>query len=246
MNFHPLCVQQSQMRKRKFVVIIIIVLMIIGTIIGYVIYSQMVQSNVVKQQKETFRESKISVQPISQRDINNYKVQANYPRILIIPSLGIDARMTPLGLLASQNGSQQLDAPKNVYDTGWYDCTINPVANRRCATKKLPNDNNIAIANLVDGHSCEGYNVPCVFNKLAQIKVGAMITIEIGDGTKLNYVVREVDIVPLSQVDMEKMMKPIENGHEGLNLITCAGSWTAKDSRGRDSMNQRVEVYATK
>lgn len=244
MSFHLLRIRKSSAKPRRIIIAIALSIIIIA--VGCAIYATLSKSNFANLQQATFDDDKVSVQPISQRDIDNYKVQSNYPRMLTISSLGVNARMAPLGLLAPQNGTQQLDVPRNVYDTGWYDCTINPVAAKRCATKKLPGDQNIATASLIDGHSCEGYNVPCVFNKLSRIQVSATITVELGDGEKLNYTVKEVDVVPLAQVDMAKMMRPIESGRDGLNLITCAGNWTAKDSRGHNSMDQRVEVYAVR
>ena len=84
----------------------------------------------------------------------------------------------------------------------------------------------------------------CVFNNLARLQKGATITLQLGDASNINYVVQEVDTASLNQVDMNKMLKPIVSGRNGLNLITCAGDWTTKDSRGRATMNQRVEVYA--
>ena len=60
----------------------------------------------------------------------------------------------------------------------------------------------------------------------------------------MNYDVKEVDTLPLSQVDMSKMMQPIVSGKDGLNLITCTGGWTEKDSRGQATPSSRVEVYA--
>ncbi|MFZ2560083.1 MAG: class F sortase [Candidatus Nanoperiomorbaceae bacterium] len=223
---------------------IVVLLLLAVVIISYWIYTRLNQSNIIKIQGANFNNNGISTTPITPSAIDNYKVPATHPRLLIIPSLQINARVSSLGALPPHNGGQQLDAPKNIYDVGWYDCTINPIAANRCATPKLPNDHNTTAAGLIDGHSCEGYPMTCVFNNLARLQKGATITLQLGDASNINYVVQEVDTASLNQVDMNKMLKPIVSGRNGLNLITCAGDWTTKDSRGRATMNQRVEVYA--
>jgi LPXTG-site transpeptidase (sortase) family protein len=95
----------------------------------------------------------------------------------------------------------------------------------------------------LDGHSCTGNN--CIFDNLTGLKNGAKIIIERGDGEKITYIVKEVAVVRLADVDMNKMMRPIVPNQEGLNLITCAGNWTARDSQGVVTMDKRVMVFAT-
>jgi hypothetical protein len=234
--------------KRKLLTAVFVaIILIIAVTLGYFIFANFAKNQTTTRiQQAAFDSDGVDTKPIAKSEIGNYHVAANYPKMLVIPSIGVNARMAPLGLLAPQNNSPQLDVPKNIYDTGWYDCTINPIAANKCSRKKLPNDGNFTTANLIDGHSCEGYNLPCVFNNLAKLKTDAQITVELGDGSKLNYVVKEVDVVPLAEVDMNKMMKPIGAGQDGVNLITCAGDWVAKDSRGHNTPDQRVEIYAIK
>lgn len=192
-----------------------------------------------------FDKNEISTKEVSDKDKDSYSVSANDPRILTIPSIGVRARVAAIGALSpNTDGSQQLDAPKSIYDTGWYNCQINPIKANRCATTKRPGDGNTSVADFIDGHSCEGYSAKCVFDDLAKLKEDDKLTVELGNGTKVNYTIKKVATVALSDVNMSQLLKPITTGKEGLNLLTCAGDWTSKDSRGDQTPDQRVEVFA--
>jgi LPXTG-site transpeptidase (sortase) family protein len=188
----------------------------------------------------------IETKPVSDQEQTDHQVAANHPRYLTIDAIGVKkARILALGVLKpSTDGTQQLDAPKNVYDVGWYDCRINPLADRRCATPALPGAGDTSTAAMLDGHSCTAQS--CVFDDLSKLKPGDKITVELGNGNQINYAVREVSVVKLSDVDMAKMMKPIVAGKEGLNLITCIGNWTAQDTQGVPTMDKRVMVFAAR
>ncbi|MCL2037960.1 class F sortase [Candidatus Saccharibacteria bacterium] len=174
------------------------------------------------------------------------KAAPDDPRFLTIEAIGINqACVVPIGVLSpDENGSQQLDAPKNYHDVGWYNCQINPVASNRCSQPTRPGDGDTAIAAVLDGHSCTGNN--CIFDNVTKLKNGDQIVVERGDGKKIEYTVKEVSVVKLADVDMAKMMRPIVSGVEGLNLITCAGNWTARDSQGVVTMDKRVMVFAAR
>ena len=197
-------------------------------------------------QLEEIRNNEINLETknISDEDKINHKVPENYPRYLTIESANIDkARIMELGVLNSDSAdSQQLDAPKNIHDAGWYNCQINPLTERKCSQPKLPGDGNISRAAILDGHSCTNHT--CIFDELANLKLGDKIIIERGNGSKLNYSVRKAQTVKLSEVDMSKMMHSVESSKEGLNLITCAGNWTTEDNQGLPTMDHRVMVFA--
>ncbi len=177
---------------------------------------------------------------------SNCQAAPEDPRFLTIESAGVNqACIVPIGVLTpDDSGSQQLDAPKSYYDIGWYNCQMNPIAENRCASPTRPGDDNTATAAIMDGHSCTGSN--CIFDRLTDVKNGDKIIVERGDGEKFTYAVKEVSVVKLADVDMAKMMRPIIHDQEGLNLITCAGNWTARDARGVVTMDQRVMVFATR
>lgn len=157
----------------------------------------------------------------SERPINyieTYKVAADSPRVLSIPSLGIKSRIVPLG----RDATNSVEAPNNIYDTGWYN------------ESAVPGSSGAA---LIDGHSSElGYGV---FGQLPKIKVGASIGIEMGDGTIHNYSVAAVEIVPFDKVDMQKVLQPYNSIQEGLNIMTCTGKWISD----KQTLDHRIIVY---
>ncbi len=138
-----------------------------------------------------------------------WKVAADKPRFLSIESLGIDrARVMEVSL----NNEGRLLVPNNVFDVGWYK-----------ASGKAGEGGTI----LIDGHN-GGPNVEGVFKHLDQLEIGAIITIERGDGKFFNYRVVENEEVALNEADskMSKMLVSPESGKESLSLITCSGTWS--------------------
>ena len=153
-------------------------------------------------------------------DINSYQVAPNMPRFLIIPKIGVKARVTKLGL----KSPSVMASPSNIYDTGWYDGS------------SLPGQTGAA---LIDGH-VHGPTAPGVFVKLNKLVAGDTITIERGDGSLLNYKVVKSQAYPQDSVDMNAALAPVTPGKNGLNLITCTGSV----SSATGEYNQRLVVFA--
>lgn len=149
----------------------------------------------------------------------DYKVSPEAPRALYIDSLHIAARIMPMAVTA-QNSIQ---APINIYDAGWYQKSA------------LPDQSG---AMFVDGHA-SGSTRMGLFAYLDTMKVGDSVVVEKGDGTKLTYQVRAVEIVPKDTVDMNKVLSPYDAGTKGLNLMTCTGTWLPKEK----TYDHRVVVY---
>jgi sortase (surface protein transpeptidase) len=157
----------------------------------------------------------------------DWVVAPDLPRYLSIDKIGIkNARVLSMG---TKPGSNQLDDPDNINDVGWYQKSAKPGA---ASASQL--------AGLYDGHNT-GINAPGVFYNLYKLGYGDIITIERGDGRIFDYAVREVETTLLENVDMGKMQKSALSGFEGLNLITCGGSW----DETRQTYTHRVTVRAT-
>lgn len=154
-------------------------------------------------------------------EFNSHKVGADDPRHLTIDKLGIKARVFGVGVTASG----ELDAPLNIHDIGWF---------RGGGKPGRPG------ALLMDGH-VSGWTQDGVFKKLKQLAKGDTIQIERGDGEAFAYKVQKVEIIPVGQVDMNKLQKPY-SGDQGLNLITCGGDF----DRVKEEYTHRVVVYATR
>ena len=157
---------------------------------------------------------------VSDDVIARYKVAPELPRIIHINAIGIKARVLQMGVNA--DGSMQ--APINVFDTGWYTGSVRPGQKG---------------ASIIVGH-VSGPTRHGIFEKLSQLKNGDSITIENGAGKLFNYQVVASETVKLENVDMNKFMRPANGVDEGLNLMTCAGKWINSGS----TMDHRLMVYA--
>lgn len=190
----------------------------------------------------------VSTKAVTQKELAEHKVDPDKPRYLSIPSAGVaKARTIALGVKppAGENGSQQLEAPTNIGDVGWYNCQSNPIEDKRCDTPKRPGDGNTETAALFDAHTCFSKKLTCVFDQISKLHKDDSIIIERGDGRKLNYRVAKVDILDLADVDMRQAMAPVEADREGITLITCAGTYKgAVDASGVPTASKRVLVYA--
>ena len=233
-------------KKHKLAVILVVALMVGGGLIAWrtIFPPAMKESEAMK---ERIQAMNLSTKQVSEQEKASHTVDANdKPKSITIPSIGVnDVRVQEIGLLSpSADGTQQMDAPKNIYDVGWYNCQINPVSANRCAKYVAPLSNNTSEAVVMDGHSCNTNN--CVFNNIGKLKPGDLIQVVSGNNKQVDYQVELVERVKLADVDMAKVMRTYQQGTPGINLITCVGSWSARDSRGVVTMDSRVIVYATK
>lgn len=138
------------------------------------------------------------------RALDNYRVEASLPRAIFIDQLNVKARILPMSV--NPDGSMQ--APINIFDAGWYTGSVRP--------GQLG-------ASVIVGHA-SGPTREGLFAYLDTLSAGDTITIERGDGTKLNYQVTEKKNVPLDQVNMNEMLST-RGTEEGLNIMTCGGKW---------------------
>jgi LPXTG-site transpeptidase (sortase) family protein len=240
----------STNKKKKITIILAVIMLLVLVLASFFIIRWAMSDERSKQLfEQQFNVLGISTEPISQEERDDYTVPAERPRYIYIPAVNVDkARVIALGVKdPSPNGQQQLDVPTNIDDVGWYDCEINPLADKRCDQPTLPGGGSTDTAALLTGHTCFSKTMSCVFDNISKLKDGDTITIERGDRQKINYTVKKVETVKLADVDMEKAMRPIESGKEGLTLITCAGTYRGTlDANGVPTADKRVLVYAVR
>lgn len=164
--------------------------------------------------------SRPSTEPVHESAVDAYTVAPTMPRVLTIEKLGVKARIMPLGVTTSN----KLKAPSNVYDVGWYNASA------------LPGQ---AGAMLLDGH-VSSWSTAGVFKNLHKLSAGDIISIERGDGQKLQYKVVRSQTYEESQTDMQAALSPITPGKNGLNLITCHGDVRV----GTSEFSERLIVFA--
>jgi len=146
--------------------------------------------------------------PLKDTTIDDYKVAPDMPRVITIDSADVKARVFRMGV----DDKNRIGVPRSIWDTGWYDGSAKP------------GEKGVA---LIDGH-ISGPTQPAIFEKLPKIDKGTKITIERGDGTKINYAVESIETKKLEDVDMNKVLTPTDNQNQTLALITCGGQFNAK------------------
>jgi len=156
----------------------------------------------------------------SKPDVGSYKVAANLPRVIRIPKYNIDARIVRVGVKANN----QLVAPSNIHDTGWYEASSKPGEGG---------------AVLIDGH-VSGPTKHGVFYNLKKLVAGDQIEVERGDGKRFTYRVIRTKSYPADKVDMAAALVSVTAGKPGLNLVTCDGALDASRNHYKD----RLVVFA--
>ncbi|MCA9318638.1 sortase [Candidatus Saccharibacteria bacterium] len=160
--------------------------------------------------------------PVTPKAVKAYTVAPNLPKTISISKLGVRARVLQMGVLA--NG--EMATPSNTNDTGWYMGSVRPGEKG---------------ASIINGH-VSGLTRGGVFLGLKKLGVGDKITITKGDGAVLTYEVRATEAIAADQLNMSKLFSVYEDKDEGLNLITCAGTY----NRSTKSFNKRTIVYAVR
>jgi LPXTG-site transpeptidase (sortase) family protein len=154
---------------------------------------------------------------VSDKDKATYAVAPDLPRTISIDRIGVTARVLKLGL--TKDGA--VDAPKGIWDAGWYSGSAKP---------------GTAGNMFIDGH-ISGPTMPAVFSKLKTLHEGDSIGIERGDGKKLTYKVSTVTTQKLADIDMAKVLAG--PGGESLTIMTCGGNY-----QGNYTYDSRVIVVA--
>lgn len=152
-------------------------------------------------------------------DLASYTVAPDMPRYLVIPKLGVKARVKQLGL--ASDGS--VATPSNVFDTGWFKGSARP---------GTPG------AALIDGH-ISSWTTHGVFYGLKDLKPGDEMQIVRGDGHLFTYQVVKTQTYTDTNTDMTAALTPVDSSASGLNLISCYGSVKP----GTNEFNQRIVVF---
>jgi LPXTG-site transpeptidase (sortase) family protein len=206
-------------------VLLALVILVIGlTISSYDLYHNNRLTNNVKQAIAAANKGVANgipaTKPISRSAVDNYHVPPTQPKYIIIPKLNVKAIVLALGTTSSN----QIQAPPNVFETGWYD------------RSSLPGQ---AGAMLIDGH-VSSWTSHGVFYGLKKLVTGDEIQIVRGDGVVFNYYVVKDQIYNSTDVDMTAVLTPLDPQRPGLNLITCDGSVIT----GTNEFNERIVVFA--
>lgn len=126
------------------------------------------------------------------------------PVQLLIPTIGVSARVTRLGL----NPERTVEVPSDPAATGWYRLGPRPGA-----------EGSAVILGHVD--SVDG---PAVFYRLRYLAPGDRIVVRATDGTTARFRVTEVATYPNDEFPAERVYGPHGHRH-ALQLVTCGGDY---------------------
>lgn len=158
-------------------------------------------------------------------DATEYQVAPNKPRYLTIASIGlINVPVTEFGVT---NGNQ-LGSPKSIRVVGWF------------YQSAFPGKQGVTVMN---GHGGDLGNG--IFRPLPRVQIGDEVVIEMGDGRKYTYVIREKVYKKLGTEANNYMptalYKALGEGVPTLTLITCTGNWLP----AQQTYDQRLFVRAS-
>jgi LPXTG-site transpeptidase (sortase) family protein len=145
--------------------------------------------------------------------------QSAQPTRLLIPALGIDAAVEPVG----QDNNNWMAAPSSDAAVAWYNLGPIPGAT-----------GNAVIA----GHRDDVHGQPAIFWHLDELEAGDEITVEFGDKSQIRFAVMTVESYTADAAPMERIFGV--DFERDLNLITCDGVWNAQSKL----YDQRLVVYA--
>jgi LPXTG-site transpeptidase (sortase) family protein len=158
---------------------------------------------------------------VSNEAYTQYTTPADHPRYIYIQAINVRARVQSVGVTSKGN----IDAPKNLNDTAWYDGSAKPNQDGQV---------------FIDGHTSFSSNLSAAFNDLPKLKVDDPIVIELGDGNKVNYKVVATETAEANKVDMGKALNTPSGAKKGLTLMTCTGKFNYRTQ----TSDKRFIVYA--
>ena len=145
---------------------------------------------------------------------------ALFPARLQIPSIGVNAKVEQVGKKA--DGS--MGTPSNFTDVAWY------------AAGSAPGQAGNAV---IDGHVNNALTMAGVFQHLSQIALGDTITVVNASGTKMDFIVTNIEQYPVDSAPAASIFAT--SGPSQLVLITCDGIWVPSEK----SFDKRLVVFAS-
>ena len=151
------------------------------------------------------------------RDDTEEKQPGVTPALIEIPAIDARATVVPVG----QTADGKMEAPKSIYEIGWYEPGIRP------------GDNGNAV---LAGH-VDGFSQPGTFYDLKKLEPGDEIYITGTDGRQLIFRVQEKQSYTPQDAPIQEIFGGSSESH--LNLITCTGVFD--ESTGE--YEERLVIY---
>lgn len=164
--------------------------------------------------KPTPRVAAISMPTVDLQVITG-EVSSSTPQTISIPSVGINAHITPVGLTVDGN----MNVPESFDNVGWY--KYGPVPGRVGSA-------------VIDGHLDDGKGNPGVFYNLAEVRIGDSVFVFNKNGEKVQFKVTRIQLVDYDAPPIQEIFG--ETDGEYLNLITCDGIWIPEQKTYSDRL----------
>lgn len=162
---------------------------------------------------------RLSAPKPSSNTVAAYNVAPDHPKYITIPGIKVPkTRIIQLGT----TGHNQIAAPNNIYDVGWYDQSSKP---------GRPG------AMFMYGH-VSSWEAQGIFYNLKSLKAGDEITLTNGANQQFVYKVIKSKIYSAQAVDMNEVLSPVSS-QPGLNLMTCTGNLI----KGTNEFSERLVVF---
>lgn len=222
-------------KKHVFAIIRTILIVAILTISGYLAYDTWMTNREAQEMFfnkpisslsinsiATAQEESLDTATVSNQAVSAHTAPADQPRYISIPAININnARVLSVGV----NSDGNIDVPKNVNDTAWYDGSAKPGQDG---------------AVFIDGHTSFSRSFTAIFDNLPKLNIGDTITIERGDGKKFTYKIVDKETISRDRVDMNKALSVQGDAKQGLTLMTCTGKYNYATGGAQD----RLIIYA--
>lgn len=142
----------------------------------------------------------------------------NYPRSvpteLVIPKIGIDANVQPIGL----NSDDSLAVPADYHAAGWY--------------AQSPTPGQIG-PSVVDGHVDNVAGIG-VFWRLRELTPGDTFSLKRADSSVINFKIERIDQFPQAEFPTAAVYGKIN--YAGIRLITCGGVFNTASHHYTDNI----------
>ena len=137
------------------------------------------------------------------------------PVRVVIPSIGTDARVVPVGAAGAGGGA--LSIPRSVGEVGWWNGVYTSPSGTVREKVAAPGQPGVAI---LAGHVDSAVEGPGALYRLDRLKPGATVTVIAGHGQATRWKVTRVQTVLKSQLPRALF---VNEGRPRLALVSCGG-----------------------
>jgi sortase (surface protein transpeptidase) len=155
----------------------------------------------------------------SASDVVSKPLERATPAGLVLPAIGVDAPVVPVGL----DPTRQMEVPDDVATVGWYE----PAA----GTGVVPGRPGTAV---LAGHVNSLRQGRGAFAELAQLAVGDEVIVGLTDGQIQSWSVISIERHPKDRLPLDELF--VWDGPPRLVLVTCGGTFDPRTRSHRDNI----------